>query len=171
MSVHRQETGRAPRRYDRSVLARPLPVLTSSLCCAAVAAGCSSETSPPSPACSESPQAVEAALARAPATVRLRDGSRLSECVSHAVEQGPLEDVGATFVVAASDLAARAARDRVAALQLGYLVGATRRGAGKTNGAALELARRLEHAGALSGAPAASLAAEQVGLAAGQRSG
>ena len=171
MSMHRQGTGRAPRRYDRSVLARPLPVLTSSLCCAAFAAGCSSTPSPPSPACSESAQAVEAALAGAPGIVRLGDGTRLSECVSHAIEQGPLEDVGATFVVAADDLAARAARDRVAALRLGYLVGATRRGAARTNGAALELAHRIERAGALSGAPAASLAAEQVGLAAGQRSG
>ena len=171
MSVHRQETGPAARRYDRLMLARPLPVLTSSLCCAAFAAGCSSTTAPPSPACSESAQAVEAALARAPDAVRLRDGTRLSECVSHAVEQGPLEDVGATFVVAAGDLAARATTDRVAALRLGYLVGATRRGAARTNGAALELARRLERAGALSGAPATSLAAERVGLAAGQRSG
>ena len=171
MSVQRKETACAPRRYDRPVLARPLPVLTSSLCCAALLAGCSSTTPPPSPACSESAQAVEAALANAPGDVRLRDGTRLSQCISHAVEQGPLQDVGATFVLAATDLAARARTDRVAALQLGYLVGATRRGASKTNGAALELAHRLERAGALSGAPAASLAAEQAGLAAGQRRG
>jgi hypothetical protein len=171
MSVHRQETGRAARRYDRSVLARSLPVLTSSLCCTALATGCSSTTAPPSPTCSESPQAVEAALTRAPGAVRLRDGTRLSQCISHAVDEGPLQNVGATFVAAASDLAARARTDRVAALRLGYLVGATQRGAATTNGVALELARRLERAGALSGAPAASLAAEQVGLAAGQRRG
>jgi hypothetical protein len=101
----------------------------------------------------------------------LRDGTRLSQCISHAVDEGPLQNVGATFVAAASDLAARARTDRVAALRLGYLVGATRRGAATTNGVALELARRLERAGALSGAPAASVAAEQVGLAAGQRRG
>jgi hypothetical protein len=153
MSVHRQETGRASRRYDRPVLAWSLPVLTSSLCCA------------------DSLHAGEAALAHAPDAVRLRDGTRLSQCISHAVDEGPLQNVGATFVVAASDLAARARTDRVAALRLGYLVGATRRGASTTNGVALVLARRLERAGALSGAPAASLAAEQAGLAAGRRGG
>lgn len=146
-------------------------MLTSSLCVAALATGCGSSTTQPSPACTESAQAVEAALARAPGAVRLRDGTRLSQCVSQAVDQGPLQDVGATFLLAATDLDTRGRTDHVAALQLGYLVGATRRGASTTNGVALELQRRIEHAAALTGASAAALAAESTGIAAGRRSG
>jgi hypothetical protein len=146
-------------------------VLIPTLCCALAASGCSSTPKPPSPACVESPQAVEAALAGAPGAVRLRDGTRLSECVSHAVEQGPLEDVGATFVLAAGDLETRARTDRVAALRLGYLLGAVRRGASTTNGVGLELVRRIESAGALPGATSAALSAEHAGIVAGQRAG
>jgi hypothetical protein len=103
--------------------------------------------------------------------VRLRDGTRLSECVSRALDQGHLQSVGGVFTLAATDLAARAPNESAAALQLGYLVGATRRGAATTNGIGLELAHRIERAGALEGANQASVAAERTGIVAGQRRG
>lgn len=119
----------------------------------------------------ESAQAVEAALASAPAAVRLHDGTRLSQCVAHAIDEGALENVGATFVLVAGDLEGRARSDPAAALQLGYLVGAVRRGASTTNGVGLELEHRIDAAGALPGASAAVLGAERDGIAAGRRSG
>jgi hypothetical protein len=166
-----KETAGTPRRYDRPVRGRSLVLLTPALPCMAFMCACSSSTPPPSLACVESPQAVEAALAGAPGRVRLRDGTRLSQCVSHASDQGSLETIGATFVTAAGDLEARARRDRAAALELGYLIGAVRRGASTTNGVGLELARRLESAGALAGAGDQTLRAEHEGLVAGQRDG
>ena len=138
---------------------------------AAAATGCGASAATPAPACTASPQDILTALAQAPGRVRLGDGTRLSQCVARATEDGPLQEVGATFTAAADALAARADRDRAAALQLGYLVGATRRGAATTNGVALELAHRIESAAALRGATAGALAAEREGLAAGARGG
>jgi hypothetical protein len=145
--------------------------MTPALSCAALVWSCSSSTAPPSPACIESVQAVEAALAKAPAAVRLRDGTRLSQCVSHAMDDASLQNVGATFVTVAGDLETRARTQRDAALQLGYLVGAVRRGAATTNGVGLELVHRIEAAGAIAGAGADVLRAEHDGIVAGQRDG
>jgi len=145
--------------------------MVPALSCAALACGCGSSTAPPSPACIESTQTVGAALSSAPAAVRLRDGTRLSECVAHAIDEGSLQNVGETFVTVASDLEMRARTQPRAALQLGYLIGAVRRGAGKTNGVGLELVHRIEASGALPGAGAASLRAEREGIVAGQHDG
>ena len=62
------------------------------------------------------------------------------------------------------------ASDR-AAVQLGYLVGASRRGAKHTSGIHDELVRRLEQAVGVGGAPAARRAAYRRGLVAGERRG
>lgn len=169
--VHRKETRRQSRRYDRAVRGRSLALLTPALSCITFAGACSSSTAPPSPACIESAQTVEAALASAPARVRLHDGTSLSQCIAHAMDEGSLQNVGDTFVTVASDLEARARAQPSAALQLGYLVGAVRRGASTTNGVGLELQRRIEAAGALPGAGAASLRAEHDGIVAGRRDG
>jgi hypothetical protein len=73
---------------------------------------------------------------------------------------------------AADHLAARARRDRAAAVALGYLVGAARRGAATTSGVHAELVRRLEQRAAfLEGSETPLRAALHRGLGAGQASG
>ncbi|HYY06197.1 MAG TPA: hypothetical protein VE997_06450, partial [Candidatus Limnocylindria bacterium] len=92
-----------------------------------------------------SPGAIERALSRAPAPVTLSSGTRLSECVSHARSDAELQNAGSVLTRAADDLAGRAERgDAQAAVGLGYLVGAARRGARRTAGIHAELQRRVE---------------------------
>jgi hypothetical protein len=96
-------------------------------------------------ACKEGAAAVRTALARAPARVEL-DGTPLSECFARGADGAELQAVGAAYVSAAATLA-DAARERPngsEALQLGYLVGASKRGAAATQGVHDELARRIE---------------------------
>ena len=96
-------------------------------------------------ACRQGEQAVQRALAREPTGVRI-DGTLLSECLNRVGDARDVQEVGATFVSVAADLAprARAAPDGVAARQLGYLVGALRRGAARTQGIHAEMLRRVE---------------------------
>jgi hypothetical protein len=109
------------------------------------AAACGASDPPLDAACTASPDAIERALARAPAPVTLPTGTRLSECVSHARSDAELQTAGSVLTRAADDLARRAERgDAQAALGLGYLVGAARRGAARTAGIHAELQRRVE---------------------------
>jgi hypothetical protein len=109
---------------------------------AALLTGCGGKAQSLPPACSDGPQFVLRALRSAPATVQLSDGTRLSECVSRAFDDGDLQQLGFSLTPAADSLAR--AGTPGAALRLGYLVGAVRRGAKRTNGVHLELVRRLE---------------------------
>jgi hypothetical protein len=139
-----------------------------------VAAACGAEDPPPlDPACTSSPQTIERALARAPARVTLASGTPLSECVSHARSDAQLQTAGAVLTRAADDLAVRAERgDAQAAVGLGYLVGAARRGAKRTAGIHAELARRVESsARVLAGRDRAVARALERGLRAGEASG
>ncbi len=111
-----------------------------------VAPGCARDADKPlAPACREGPAPVLAALRDAPAEVRL-DGTPLSECLANAEDGGQLRDVGTGYVAAAQQLADRAERmpEGSAAEQLGYLVGAVRRGSHPGQGVAYELVRRVE---------------------------
>lgn len=110
---------------------------------AAVAAGCGDDPEPLSFACTSGADAVERALAEAPGAVTLEGGVPLSACIRNARSDGDLQNVGAVLTGAAEHLEERAAADPTAALQLGYLVGAARRGA-RRNGLGTEIARRLE---------------------------
>jgi hypothetical protein len=139
------------------------------------AAGCgSADPKPVDPACLASPGAIERALARAPAPVTLASGTRLSECVSGAETDADLQNAGLVLTRAADHLAIRAQRgDPGAALGLGYLVGAARRGAARTNGTSAELAHRVESAARVladGGGPAVT-AALQRGVRAGEATG
>jgi hypothetical protein len=131
--------GAMPRRLAALLALAPLLL---------VAAGCGAGDPPPLDAeCTASPQAIERALARAPAPVTLRSGTRLSQCVARARSDAELQNAGLVLTRAADDLAARAQRgDARAAVGLGYLVGAARRGAKRTNGIHAELQRRVESA-------------------------
>jgi len=137
-------------------------------------AGCgSSEREQVPVACLGEPVAISRALERAPASVRLADGTSLSDCVRAAANRdGDLQTLGSSLTQVADDLSASAAMDAQTALRLGYLVGAVRRGALQTPGVAAQLARRVEQAASLdAGAPPASLAAWQRGVGLGEAGG
>jgi hypothetical protein len=130
---------------------------------------CGAAADPLDEACMSSPGAIERALARAPGPVKLPSGTRLSQCVSNARSDADLQTAGAVLTRAADHLSAQArAGDADAALRLGYLVGATRRGAKRTAGIHAELERHIERAAAVLDGAGARIAAA---LADGQRAG
>ena len=134
----------------------------------AAGAGCGDDEAARLPsACDDSVPAVQEALENAPGRVALTGGVKLSTCVERARSGADIQTVGALYTATADALAARAAASDAAALRLGYLVGAARRGAARTSGIHEELVRRLEN----STGPAASRAAYRRGLAAGRARG
>jgi hypothetical protein len=131
---------------QRMALSKPgkaLPVLAIVL----ALGGCAkSDGDPPAPVdCKEGPDAIETALARAPARVEV-GSTPLSECFTRGVSSSDLQQVGASYVTVATRLAEQARRqpDGLEALRLGYLVGAARRGVADTQGVHEELMRRIE---------------------------
>src|SRR5256885_625699 len=88
---------------------------------------------------------VRDALTRAPGAVTV-DGTPLSKCLGREADSADVQSVGAAYVDTAADLAAKARANPhgAAAVQLGYLAGAVRRGASKTAGIHYELERRME---------------------------
>ncbi len=156
--------------FDRTTWGRAVAVLAVAV--AAVGAGCASEDDPRlPPACNDSVPAIEAALAKAPGDVQLTDGVKLSTCVANARTGADIQTVGALYTATADVLATRVARSDTAAMRLGYLVGAARRGASRTDGIHHELVRRLENSTGLAGAPATRQAAYRRGVAAGRDHG
>jgi hypothetical protein len=139
-----------------------------------LANGCGSGATPISPGCTENETPIVTALKQAPGTVTLADGFRLSQCISDGTDEAELQNVGITFHRVAEDLRVRArdGNDRAAAIQLGYLIGATRRGAKQTNGVMAELQRRVELVGGRLQDEAPTRASDvQRGLVAGERLG
>lgn len=116
--------------------------------CLAVTGGSGCATEPrggvPSE-CRAGERAIREALRAAPRAVTL-DGTPLSACLADESNAAELADVGAAFVGAGSALAAVAAERPAGpeATQLGYLVGAARRGVREHRGVNYELVRRLE---------------------------
>jgi hypothetical protein len=136
-----------------------------------LAGGCGDQEDPLPRVCTGGSRTITAALREAPGRVVLPGGTRLSTCVERARGDADLQAVGAIFTRAADELAAQARASDQAALQLGYLVGAARRGARETSGIHEELVRRLEQAVGIDGAPAPRRAAYGRGLVAGERGG
>ena len=83
--------------------------------------------------------------------MRLSDGTPLSRCVSHALDDADVETVGSVFVESAKRLTAQMPGSDAATLQLGYLVGALDRGAANTGGIHAEIQRRVEQAVGIDG--------------------
>jgi len=140
--------------------------------CAGVAllgGACGAGEEPLSSACTDRAQ-VERALARAPDAVTLTDGTKLSACMRGAATPALLQDLGITFTAVAENLETSADGDPVAARQLGYLIGAARRGIEGSSGTSAELTHRLERTGSEIADPA-SVAALREGLRAGEASG
>lgn len=134
---------------------------------------CGKEATPISPACTQTDGPIVAALAAAPGAVTLPGGYRLSQCIRDGTDEAELQSVGITFHRVAEELRVKARDgDDVAALQLGYLIGATRRGAQRTNGVMAELQRRVELVGGRLQDEAPAIADDvQRGLEAGERDG
>lgn len=110
-------------------------------------AACSSEEEDALPAaCRAGQAAVTRALGDAPEPVTLGGGTTISDCFARGGEAGDVQTVGFALTGTVAELAreARADPDGRAALELGYLVGAVRRGAERTPGLYDELARRVE---------------------------
>ena len=122
-------------------------------------------------ACPEGPAEVMSALRAAPGAVTLADGTLLSACVKGATSDAELQEVGVALTQAAEELEARAGADPRAALELGYLIGAARRGAGSAAAIQAELVHRLERSGALDAPTPEAKRELKRGLAAGEARG
>jgi hypothetical protein len=134
---------------------------------------CGGDTEPLDEACLDSAGAIERALTPAPAPVTLPTGTRLSECVANARSDADLQSAGLVLTRAADHLAeAAGGGDTSAAVQLGYLVGAVRRGAQRTEGIHAQLQRRVERSTAYldEGGPRVTAAVAR-GRRAGEASG
>ena len=104
----------------------------------ALLAGCgSSKAEKLPPACIQGPGPVVKALAKAPGPVTI-NGTPISRCFNVDASPTDMQIVGTNLLTAAQELA-----DSGKALQLGYLIGAARRGA-RRNGLGDEIVRRLE---------------------------
>jgi hypothetical protein len=120
-------------------------------------------------------EAFQRALASAPGEVQLAEGGQISGCLVPNQAVGELTEVGSALVSAATALAerTRSGQERQAATELGFLVGASERGAEDTGGIHAELTRRLAAAAqtGLTGAAAPVRHAYEKGYAAGQNHG
>jgi hypothetical protein len=127
------------------------------LCVLATTQSCQNTNKALPEACRSSADSFEAALAQAPAPVRV-DSTLLSECFVPRSDPPDIQEVGGTYVTVAERLAdrARSGNDPQAALRLGYLIGASERGSANTQGIHEELVRRLrqELAGVDTNSPA-----------------
>jgi hypothetical protein len=111
----------------------------------AILAGCGSTDSSTPVACLEGTAPYLAALKSAPEAVELKGETPISECLVENQPGGDLASVGTAMVAAATKLnaEARAEPGGAANVELGYLLGAARRGADRTDGIHAELTRRL----------------------------
>jgi hypothetical protein len=128
-------------------------------------------------ACLEGEQSYLGALEDAPGEVELEKDVPISDCLAENQTGGDLANVGAAMLSAATKLnaEARAEPGGEANVELGYLLGAARRGADRTEGIHDELVRRLTAAARYSPGnrplPTAFSQAYRSGYSAGQRDG
>lgn len=115
------------------------------LALALVVTGCGREDPSTPVACLEGQDVYLAALAGAPGEVKLTGETLVSECLAENQSAGDLARVGEATIEAATLLngEARGEPGGPAALRLGYLVGAAKRGAEETEGIHSDLIRRL----------------------------
>src|SRR3954454_24734675 len=136
----------------------------------ALLSGCGSGDKGP-PACRSGARTAPRALQRAPGHVALEDGTLIATCVQRSLGTGEMQTLGFTYVAAANSELKLMRRTEDAALRLGFLVGAVRRGANKTNGVQLELVRRLEQIAGVDGPAGTGGAAYRRAIAAGETHG
>jgi hypothetical protein len=107
--------------------------------------GCGSQDDSTPVACLEGAAAYEKALRDAPGEVLLNGETPIGDCLAENQKAGDLARVGEAMVETATALNAQAREEDGgdAAVQLGYLLGATERGAEGTEGIHSDLVRRL----------------------------
>lgn len=107
-------------------------------------AGCSTTSEAFPAACGDPPEKFLAALSAAPHRVVV-DGTRISACFPRNGSQADVETLGTTLTAVADELSTRVRTDpgSQAMTELGYLMGASERGAARTGGIHYELVRRL----------------------------
>jgi hypothetical protein len=151
------------------------PVAIVAACLALLAAGCGSGDEETPAACLGGAVPYLEALPAAPDEVRLRGEVAISSCLVDNQPAGELARLGTGLVEATTTLNARAQGSARQAIQLGYLVGAVRKGAAETSGIHADLVRRIEAAAELSpgGRPSSPAfeAAYRRGLVAAESSG
>jgi hypothetical protein len=141
------------------------------------AGGCGGPDDATPVACLDGPGAYLGALDDAPGEVKLSGEVPISGCLAQNQTGGDLATIGGAMVTAATRLnaEARANPGNAANLQLGYLLGAARRGAERTEGIHAELIRRLTAAARYSpdnrSPPPAFLRAYREGFDAGHARG
>ena len=121
----------------------------AALALALLVAGCGDGTDDSTPvACLEGARTYLAALEDAPGEVALEGETPISECLAQNQTGAALAEVGAAMLTAATKLnaEARAEPAGAASVQLGYLLGATKRAADRSAGIHAELLRRLSAA-------------------------
>jgi hypothetical protein len=112
---------------------------------ALVGSGCGGQDDSTPVACLEGAAAYEKALRDAPDPVLLLGETRISDCLASNQEAGDLARIGEAMIDTATGLNAEAREQSggPAARQLGYLIGATERGAERSEGIHADLVRRL----------------------------
>lgn len=145
--------GRPPRAFTIRCMARFSLAAVALAAALAMATGCGQREVAAPVECYEDPRAIAVALDQAPRPVQLPGGARLSECVQLARSDADIQSLGAAFTAVADDLGRSLPTSDDAALRLGYLLGATKRGAARTNGIHLELVRRLDQTVGVDGPP------------------
>jgi hypothetical protein len=118
---------------------------TAFLVALALVVGCGNSDDSTPTACLEGPEAYERALGAAPDEVLLEGETLISECLARNQSSGDLTRVGEALIETATKLnaEARAEPSGDAAVQLGYLLGAVRRGSEESEGIHSDLVRRL----------------------------
>lgn len=146
------------------------PLLVCALATVALAA-CGSRDPVPAACMNARPDDVLRALRAAPREVALQDGTRISTCVERGIGESEAQVIGATLTTTADRLARRLAASDRAAFQLGFLMGATERGAAHTNGVQEELGARMGQAAGIDGGPPERRGALLRGRTEGRRDG
>lgn len=143
----------------------------------ALIAGCGSADESTPVACLEGAGAYERALQAAPDEVLLGDETLISECLTRNQSGGDISRVGEALIETATKLNAEAREEPggEAATQLGYLLGAVKRGSEESEGIHSDLLRRLIVAARFAPGkqplPPAFVRAFRDGYAAGQSNG
>jgi hypothetical protein len=112
----------------------------------ALIAGCGNKDVIVPSECEEGPGTVRSALRAAPAEVRLEGRVKISDCFQQAADPAEVQNLGSTFLATTQQLADQVRHHPHSdeAVQLGYLVGALRRGAGTRMGVHYEAVRRVQ---------------------------
>jgi hypothetical protein len=144
--------------------------LATALAAGVLLAGCGNRDVVVPPECMQGPASLRAALRSAPGPVLLGGRARIRDCFKQAAPSADVQNLGSIFIETADGLGDRVRRAprSHAAVELGYLMGAVRRGARTDSGIHYQSEQRIEQS--LVGVPLDTPEYRR-GLAAGKRSG